>query len=86
MKTSVAAAMPESPPPVLEELKVLTPKELAELLHINVKTVYDRISRGEVPGVIRSGRTVRLARPAIVAWLSSGDTAPAKARGGRVRR
>lgn len=88
MKTSVAAAMPETtpaPPAVPEELKAFTPVELATLLGINVKTLYDRAGKGKIPGVIRTGREVRFARPVIVRWLSGEDEAPApvKARGGR---
>ncbi|WP_437992199.1 helix-turn-helix domain-containing protein [Sorangium sp. So ce145] len=71
-------------PEVPEELQAFTPAQVAALLQINIKTLYDRISRGEVPGVIRTGRALRLARPAIVAWLSAGDTA--RAPGARKRR
>lgn len=47
----------------------ITADELAELLRVDRKTVYQAASRGEIPGVIRLGRCVRFSRAAIMAWL-----------------
>lgn len=52
---------------------VMTVDELADLLRLDRKTVYSAIARGEIPGVRRVGRTIRISRPAIVTWLLSGQ-------------
>ncbi len=56
---------PESP--------ILTVDELAALLRLNRKTVYDALSRGEIPGARRVGSTYRILRAAVIGWLSSGQ-------------
>ncbi len=58
----------EDPSPV-----VLTVDELAALLRVERKTVYSAILRGEIPGVQRVGRTIRIGRAAVVSWLNSGQ-------------
>lgn len=61
---------------------VLTVDETAALLRVNRKTVYDAIKRGELPGVRRLGRSIRLSRSAVLAWLAEGDgCVPRSARG-----
>lgn len=52
---------------------VLTVDELAALLRVNRKTVYDALSRGEIPGARRIGNTYRILRGAVIDWLSSGQ-------------
>lgn len=47
--------------------------ELAVLLRLNRKTVYDALSRGEIPGARRVGSTYRILRAAVIGWLSSGQ-------------
>ena len=47
--------------------------ELADLLRVERKTVYSAIRRGEIPGVQRVGRTIRIGRAAVVSWLNSGQ-------------
>jgi excisionase family DNA binding protein len=44
----------------------LTVPELAELLRISRNAAYLAIERGEVPGVVRIGRTIRIRRSAVV--------------------
>jgi excisionase family DNA binding protein len=58
---------------------VLTVDELAALLRVNRKTIYDAFQRGELPGGRRIGRTIRFARAVILAWLNEGDR-PARGR------
>jgi excisionase family DNA binding protein len=58
-------AAPESP--------VLTVDELAALLRVNRKTVYEALSRGEIPGARRVGSTYRILRAAVIDWLASGQ-------------
>lgn len=52
---------------------VLTVEELAELLRLDRKTVYNAIARKEIPGVLRFGRAIRLSRDAVVQWLRDGQ-------------
>jgi excisionase family DNA binding protein len=56
----------------LESL-ILTVDELAALLRLNRKTVYDALSRGEIPGARRVGSTYRILRAAVIDWLASGQ-------------
>jgi excisionase family DNA binding protein len=60
---------------------VLTVDELAALLRVNRKTVYDALSRGEIPGARRIGSTYRILRHAVLEWLaSSQDRVPRSRR------
>lgn len=52
---------------------MLTVEELAELLRVNRKTAYAEIQAGKVPGVHRFGRTIRVHRGTVLAWLSGQD-------------
>jgi len=49
---------------------VLTVEELAKLLRLNVKTVYDAIAQGKIPGCRRVGRIIRVSRQAVLSWLA----------------
>ncbi|WNZ62675.1 helix-turn-helix domain-containing protein [Myxococcus sp. MxC21-1] len=44
----------------------LTVEEAAALLRVNRKTLYESIRLGQVPGVIRIGKAVRIRRAALV--------------------
>ena len=46
----------------------LKAEELAKLLRINRKTLYDAVARDEIPGVVRFGRSLRFRRDAVLAW------------------
>ena len=60
---------------------VLTVDELAEMLRLDRKTVYDAIARREIPGVRRIGRSIRISRRAVIEWLSVGqDRVPLRLR------
>ena len=52
---------------------ILNVDELAELLRMNRKSVYAAIRRGEIPGVRRVGRTIRVSRDAVLKWLGDGQ-------------
>jgi excisionase family DNA binding protein len=58
---------------------VLTVEEVAELMRIDRKTAYAAIAEGEVPGVRRLGRCIRVSRDVLLRWLAEGE-------GGRVER
>ncbi|NPC50965.1 DNA-binding protein [Corallococcus sp. AB032C] len=54
----------------------LTVDEAAELLRVNRKTLYEAIRLGQVPGVVRLGRCVRLSRATMLS-CSPGQGGPA---------
>lgn len=47
----------------------VTVDELAALMRVDRKTLYQAIERGEVPGVMRLGRTLRIRRRVVADWL-----------------
>ncbi len=62
---------------------VLTVEEVAELLRVDRKTVYELIRRGELPGVRRIGRTIRVHRETVLRWLAEGQGRAPRSRGTR---
>jgi excisionase family DNA binding protein len=65
-------AQPEAAPPTLPAL--LTASEVAALLRINLKTVYDLNARGLLPGARRLGRrALRWHRDTVLEWLRTGQ-------------
>ncbi|MGH7437445.1 MAG: helix-turn-helix domain-containing protein [Polyangiaceae bacterium] len=76
---------PESPRAAIvrdltEAPAILTVDELADLLRVNRKTLYDALSRGEIPGARRIGVTYRIHRDAVLTWLASGQDRAARSR------
>jgi len=63
--TSTRAELPE----------FLTVDEAAGLLRVNRKTLYESIRLGQVPGVVRIGKALRIRRAALV------ESSPGKGRG-----
>jgi excisionase family DNA binding protein len=55
---------------------VLTVDEAARLLRVNRKTLYEAVRAGEVPGVVRVGRSIRIGREALLRWME-GNGSPA---------
>lgn len=53
------------PPPLL------TVQELAVLLTTSNSGIYSRVARGQIPGVLRIGRTLRFEPRVIARWLSA---------------
>lgn len=53
---------------------ILTVEEVANLMRIDRKTAYAAIACGEVPGVRRIGRCIRVSRDVLLRWL---ETKPA---------
>ena len=51
---------------------VLTIEEVARLLRISRGAAYQAARRGELPGVRRVGRTLRVSRDAVLSWLGQG--------------
>ena len=48
---------------------LLKPGEVATLLGISRSRAYEMLARGDLPGVIRLGRSVRVSRKALVDWV-----------------
>ena len=46
----------------------LTIEEAASVLRVNHKTLREAIRKGKVPGVIRMGRAIRIARASLLGW------------------
>lgn len=76
------AANDAAPAASADEPLLLTVPELAALLRMNVKSVYEIVARGQIPGCRRVGRCWRAHRPTVVAWLAGQGSAPQK-RGAR---
>ncbi|QSQ17200.1 helix-turn-helix domain-containing protein [Myxococcus landrumensis] len=53
--------MSATPPP-----EFLTVDEAAALLRVNRKTLYEAIRLGQVPGVVRVGKSLRIRRTSLV--------------------
>ena len=62
--TLVHAPVTDAPPPEL--LKV---EEAAALLRISRAKAYEMAASGELPGVVRIGRSLRVSRRRLLAWL-----------------
>ena len=52
--------------------EVLTVDEVAALLRVDRKTLYEAVRRREVPGVVRVGRAIRIGRAAFENWVAGG--------------
>jgi excisionase family DNA binding protein len=59
--------------PVSINAVVITVGELATLLRIDRKSVYNLVRTGEIPGVRRIGRAIRIHRPTVLNWLAQGQ-------------
>jgi excisionase family DNA binding protein len=62
---------------------VLTAEELAALLRVNRKTVYEALARGEIPGARRIGATYRIHRSRVLEWLASSQGRVPRSRSDR---
>ena len=51
--------------------EVLTVKELASYLRLNIKTVYEAINKGEIPGAKKIGGRIVIHRLTLEAWFRS---------------
>jgi len=61
---------------VKTERATYTPDELAEVLGVGRKTVYDGLRNGKIPA-FRLGKKYVIARTAVAEWLRSGGLAAA---------
>jgi excisionase family DNA binding protein len=73
IKTTPPLAIPAHPSALPEILKA---EEVASLLRINRKTLYEAVQRDEIPGAFRVGRRcLRFQRDALLAFLSPNQRA-----------
>lgn len=52
---------------------LMTIDELAALLRLNKDTTYKAAAERKIPGVRKIGRTIRIHRQTVMAWLASED-------------
>lgn len=64
--------MPASDPLSHPVIEILTADQVAELLRVNRKTVYEAAQRNEIPHR-RLGRRLVFERGAVLAWLRQGE-------------
>ena len=55
--------------------KLLTAKQVGELLEVKVSTVYDWVYRGVIP-YVKLGRLIRFKKPEIFRWVDSHTLRP----------
>jgi len=55
-----------------QQSPLMTADELAGWLHCSRRAVYDRVYRGQLPGVVRVGRRLYFLRDSVLAFLSEG--------------
>jgi excisionase family DNA binding protein len=67
-------APPSGPP------EFLTADELAALLRVNRKTVYDALTRNQIPGARRIRTAYRISRDAVLRWFASGQDGVSRSR------
>lgn len=51
--------------------EILTVDQVARVLRLNRKTVYQNIASGELPVAFRLGRAIRISKNALINWLES---------------
>jgi excisionase family DNA binding protein len=64
--------VPEAVPDLGALPLLLTPNEVATLLRISRGAVYQRISRGQLPGVVKSQRSILIMRDALMRAIRKG--------------
>ena len=72
--------------PALPDRPTLSVREAADILGVNVKTLYGEINAGRFPA-IRLGRAIRISRAVVASFLEQGRVAPQgdKIHGGKAR-
>lgn len=56
----------------------ITVDELAKLLRLNRDTAYKAIAERQIPGIRRIGRTIRIHRQSLMAWIEGSDATSQK--------
>ncbi len=68
-----------APPTATQDSPILTIDEVAALLRLNRKTVYELARNGEIP-VRRVGRSLRAHRDTVLKWLSESQVPVSRKR------
>lgn len=55
---------------IMDKSEVLNVNELALLLRVNRKTVYDAVARKQIPGCIRIGRRILFSKKKVLEWIN----------------
>ena len=63
-----------APSPSLALPEILTATEVAGLLRVNRKTLYEAVQRDQIPGVVRVGRVLRFHRDAVLEWIRTSGS------------
>lgn len=63
-----------------ESLRLMTARDVALLLSVTPKAVYQMVHRNEVPGIIRVGKRLRFDRRKLLEWLSGKHVMSPKER------
>ena len=58
------------PKPAASLPEMLTVDEVAALLRVDRKTVYEAVKLGQIPGAFRIGRCIRFRRDALLEWTA----------------
>ena len=66
-----------TPPKLETESPLLTADELAVWFHCTRRAIYDRVFRGQLPGVVRLGRRLYFDRATVEQWLKKNRDAHA---------
>ncbi len=56
----------------IDNLKMITKVEFAEILNISVRSLQRKMNRGELPAPIKIGKTLRWIRSTIQDWIDNG--------------
>jgi excisionase family DNA binding protein len=70
--------MPDTIVPPALDASTYTVPDLARLLQCSERHVWRMIDMGRIPGVMRIGRLVRIARTVADAWIADGAPAQRK--------
>lgn len=70
LRASAGEAATPAPTPVKQAAEVMTADEVAEMLRLDRKTVYDYAGRGVIPSR-RIGKRMLFSREALALWLAS---------------
>lgn len=60
---------------MIDSSPLMTVDELAILLRINRDTAYKAVAERKIPGIRKIGRTIRIHRQVVMAWLESENVA-----------
>ena len=69
----ISTSTPEAPSPAWSPAQaLLTVPQVAELLGMTPKAVYHRVERGQLPGALHVGRSLRFRRSDLLRFIGEG--------------